>query len=197
MKQIEFFQNALANSVETLINAEAQVMSHLDWLARQKRKAIIQMTSGEVFNTYDIFNHNKLSTDEMKIVDVEVHLDNNDIVNRLRNDNYYPDFLFFITVTFLCDPSKILNSKAKLTDKEESILKSMRRCYQLLDLAPEKDLFGLNRQLIELKHGYDMVESASYYYRFNEIFDKDFIKRGLMVNGIKITKNSNNCDLDE
>ena len=132
MNQLEFFQEALTNSVEILINTEAHVMSHLKWIAEEKRAAVEKMAKGKIFNYDDIgspddpeqsgIEHNV----DMKVVAVNSQLNEYNIIRALKCSNRsWLDSLFSINVVFLRDPEPLLKSKAKLTVREANILKKM------------------------------------------------------------------------
>ena len=205
MTQLEFFQNALANSVEILINTEAHVISHLKWLIEQKRNAIEKMAKGNVFNSDDICKfddweqvgipHNA----EIKVVAVDSEFRNYDIVSRLKSaDRDWFNNVFSINVIFMRDPEPILKSKAKMTDNEKSILKRMVDYYNLKEYNPSGEkLLRLNRDLKELKHKYNMAFKYQWNYGFNEIIDKDILKYGIRSDNVTITKSRKNEDEDD
>ena len=205
MKQIEFFQNALANSVEILLNTEAQVQSHLKWLIESKRQAIENMAKGNVFNSDDIcdfedfgqrgIEHNV----EMKAVAIFSEPCDRDIISRLkyRERNWFSN-LFDIKVVFLRDPGPILASRAKLTKEEKKILKDLLDYYQDDRKYPNgQKILDLSRSLSYLKHKYNMAFYYSWSYGFKEVLDKDFLLPGIRVNNTAITKRRNNQEVED
>lgn len=205
MKQIEFFQNALANSVEILLNAEAHVQSHLKWLIESKRQAIEYMAKGNVFNSDDICDFEELSQRgiehnvEMKAVAIFSEPYSIDIISRLkyRERNWFSN-LFDIKVVFLRDPGPILASKAKLTKEEKKILKVLLDYYQDDRKYPNgQKILDLSHSLWILKHKYNMAFFYSWSYGFNEVLDKDFLLPGIRVNNTVITKRRNNQELED
>lgn len=202
MKQIELFQNALASSVETLINAEAQVRSHLKWLVEQKRIAIQRRSLGKVFNSDDIcvqrqqIGHNV----RMKVVAIGSEIKRDLYVDRFKCCGKY-DYLselFYINIFFMRNPAPLLDSKSRLTDREKSILKSMLKYYEFDYQEPDtEELRQLSNELRMLKHGYDMVVRHQWGYNFNDILNEDILKEGLQVNNVSITDSPGNDDDDD
>ena len=105
MTQLEFFQNALANSVEILLNTEAHVISHLKWLIEQKRDAIEKMAKGNVFNSDDICRFDSWEQTgiphnvELKVVAVDSEFRDYDIIEKIYYSvgsvgDYHDDFAF-------------------------------------------------------------------------------------------------------
>ena len=196
MTQLEFFQNALANSVEILLNTEAHVISHLKWLIEQKRDAIEKMAKGNVFNSDDICRFDSWEQTgiphnvELKVVAVDSEFRDYDIIEKLKSSdrNWFRN-LFQIKVVFLRNPEDVLKSKAKLTDTEKSILKQMVDYYNLKEYQPKGEkLLRLNRDLKDLKHKYNMAFKYEWSYGFNEALDKDILKYGLRTGRVTITK---------
>ena len=204
MKQIDFFQNALANSVEILLNTEAQVQSHLKWLIESKRQAIENMAKGNVFNSDDIcdfedFRQRDIEHNvEMKAVAIFSEPCSSDIISRLkcRERNWFSN-LFDIKVVFLRDPGPILASRAKLTKEEKKILKVLLDYYQNDRKYPNgQQILDLSHSLWCLKHKYNMAFYCSWSYGFNEVLDKDFLLHGLRVDNTSITKRRNKQELE-
>ena len=205
MKQIEFFQNALANSVEILLNTETHVQAHLKWLIESKRCAIEKMAMGNVFNSdalcdYDEWEQRGLEHDtDMKVVAVFSAFSNYDLIGKLksREKNWITN-LFEIKVVFMRDPEPILKSKAKLTEMEKGILKDMSNYYQLKVYQPDGEkVLKLNQDLKYLKHKYNMAFSYSWCYGFDDILDKDFLSYGIRAKKLSITKRRNDDDDDD
>lgn len=205
MKQVEFFQNALANSVEILLNTEAQVRSHLTWLIESKRQAIENMAKGNVFNSDELCNFDKWDQQgiehnvDMKVVAVTSVYSDYDIISSLkRRGKNWIEYLFEIKVVFMRDPAPVLSSKAKLTTEEKSILKWMNEYYREKIYEPDGDrIMELNRRLTGLKHKYNMAFTYEWKYDFNDIIDKDFLVYGLRANGLIITDRQEQDDDEE
>lgn len=204
MKQIELFQNALANSVETLINAEAQVRSHLKWLVEQKRIAIQRRSLGKVFNSDDICVQRQLPkighNVKMKVVAIGSEIKRDLYADRFKCCGKYDYFyeLFDINIFFMRNPAPILDSKSRLTDREKSILKSMLKYYELSYPEPDTEMLRqLSEELRMLKHGYNMVVRYQWGYNFNDILNEDILKEGLQANNVSITDSPGNDDDDD
>ena len=183
MKQVEFFQNALANSVEILLNTEAQVRSHLTWLSN-----------------FDKWGQQGIEHNvDMKVVAVTSVYSDYDIISSLkRRGKNWIEYLFEIKVVFMRDPAPVLSSKAKLTTEEKSILKRMNEYYSEKFYEPDGDsIMELNRRLTGLKHKYNMAFTYEWKYDFNDIIDKDFLVYGLRANGLSITARQKQDDDEE
>ena len=196
MTQLEFFQNALANSAEVLLNYEAHVISHLKWIVEQKRDAIEKMSKGNVFNSDDICDFKDWEQEgiphntEFKVVAVDSEINTYSIVSMLKStDRNLFKNLFQINVVFLRNPEDVLKSKAKLTNDEKIILKQMVGYYTLKEYRKDgENLIRLNRGLRYLKHKYNMAFRYEWSYGFNEAIDKNLLTRGLRIDSVTITK---------
>lgn len=193
MEQIDFFRNALANSVELLLNTEAHVRSHLNWIAETKRLAIESKLYGKAFNSDDICNYEDweqkgIPRDTMmKVVNVEVYESVYDIISALKSrSKSWAGELFSVNVFFMCDPDTLLKSRARLTKEEERVLKEMRKFYISGRDGNARVLDELIRDLRGLKHKYEICFSLTWRYGFADIMKEDFLERGLVVQGAKL-----------
>lgn len=183
MNQVELFRNALMRSVESLLNAETQVRSHIEWFAEMKRSKIEKAVLCKTFNSDDIcdyygwqrkdIEHNV----EMKAVAVRTIKSDWGLISKLRSADSTTDGLFDIRIVFLRNPRPILDSKVKLTDNEKSILKKMRDIYDSPlggKNADHEKLMRANIDLHELKHHYQMAFEGTWSFTLSDIIDEFF-----------------------
>ena len=202
MKQIEFFQKALANSVEILLNTEAQVTSHLRWLAETKRLAIERATKDKEFNSDDICDYDEWSQANMardkmmRVVGVGSALNDYNLVELLKARGRG---LFGKTMTlyvfFMRNPDEILQSKAKLTPDEKTYLKKMKYYYDHRDHnghQERSEMSETNQSLRELKHKYNILLKLEWQYNFNDVISDNFLTKGIRAGNVTIAATGGN-----
>lgn len=202
MRQLEFFQKALANSVEILLNTHAQVLSHLQWLAGSKSLAIEKATKDLEFNSddlcdYDEWSQSNMARDTMmRVVGVKSYLNDFDLVGSLRSRSRGMfSKAMTLTVYFMRDPDEILKSKAKLTDDEKIYLKMMKHLYdnrERNDASDFQNMVETNRWLRDLKHKYNILLTLEWGFSFDDMISDDFMNNGIRTKRVTIASRGGN-----
>lgn len=186
MTQIELTQRALSNSIEALLNAEAQVQAHLEWIAEAKRLAIIKKVEGKQFRAGDIIVDKGWRTNTidknaiMKVISVTSSVQDYNLVSAIRDHTY--GNLIYLSIYFLQNPQEILDSKMKLTEAERKILKEMLPLYKNFKKTNGEKAEYLNRGLMDLKHKLNISYQACWSFHLDAILVEDFIERGVRCN---------------
>lgn len=197
MNQMELFKNALTRSVESLLNAEAQVRNHIRWLAETKRYNVEKLALNNIYNSDDICDFNTWTQKgiehnaNMKVVAVCAEMEDWNIIGKIKGRENDINDLFEIRILFLCDPRPNLSSKKKLTDIEKSILKKMLDKYERPSYGPSSDcreIMDLNRSLNTLKHGYNMAFVGKWSFGLSEILSERFENIRLQIQNVTICK---------
>lgn len=202
MTQLGFFQKALANSVEILLNTEAHVISHLRWLAESKRRAIAAVAIGKDFNSddlcdYDMWEHSYLKSNTMmRVVGVVCDINSYYLVDALKSTQRgIFNSAMTLKVNFMRNPDEILQSKAELTADEKRYLKKMKHFYKNSEYNDYHEFFEMqntNRDLRNLKHHYNILLTQEWQYNFDDVLDDDFLSNGIRSERVTIVERGGN-----
>lgn len=201
MTQLGFFQKALANSVEILLNTEAHVLSHLQWLAESKRRAIAAAAIGKDFNSDDICDYDKLAhsylkrNTMMRVVGVVCEI-NCDYLTEWFKSRKCEEAMNPMTlkVNFMQNPDEILQSKAELTADEKRYLKKMKNLYENSENNDYNfyEMLSTNIDLRNLKHHHNILLTQEWQYNFNDVLSDDFLSKGIRLKRVTIVERGGN-----
>lgn len=191
---IKYNQQMLSNAVESLVNAEAAVMSHLKWIGEKKRLAVIDSIKDSTYKAYNLtsgawYEKGIDPAAQMKPINVDVSLANHNIVNRIKeNKKENWGGLITLNITFMQDPETFLGSKRKLTDMEKKLLKDLKRIYDKSDIHYNRDekAYEINSTLRDLKHNINVVIHAQWSFTLDTILTTDFLLYGLKTDKIDL-----------
>lgn len=177
----------LANAAERLLNAEAEVLSVLRWMADKKREAITEKVAKSTFKAKDLTSSNwrveYLNPEaEMKIVAVESKITDYFLTDFIRDvDTRRYSNLVTLSIYFMQDPDDYLKSKKKLTDAEKKILRELKEYYDVkyINRNDGNKMDKLNSELIALKHGISIVTYAEWEYSLDKLLSDNFLFSGL------------------
>lgn len=193
MNYSEFIQNTLSNSVERLINAEAEVVSNLRWIIEQKEKVVTKKVQDKTYLASMLLVSNDWKAEgidrdaEMKVVAIYSGVDKYNLVDSLKSTKDSYSSVTRISIVFMQNPNDILSSKKKLTESERKILKALKDYYNKKYYYPDNDkIMQLNRDLHALKHQFSVAYEATWSFALESILEDDFITRGLKCGTINI-----------
>lgn len=200
MTQLGFFQKALANSVEILLNTEAHVISHLRWLAESKRMAIAAAAIGKDFNSDDICDYDKLAhsylkrNTMMRVVGVMCDINCYELNGWFKSRERGMFHAMTLKVNFMRNPDEILQSKAELTADEKRYLKKMKHFYENSEYNDYYfyEMQSTNINLCNLKHHYNILLTQEWQYNFDDVLDDDFLSNGIRSKRVTIVERGGN-----
>lgn len=186
METIEFYQKAFADSVQKMMDANAQVYEYLRRLMYMKENYVAKKIIGREYSALaliDSLKHWRCTYEDVpfKCIGMDSVVYNSSLYSAMCDNSSIIEF----EVRFMRDPDTILKSRMKLTEREKQILKKMKDDFwhtneSRLPLTKDYgELSRLHNELCGLKHRIGMVIECSWYYSFNELMDENFLTDGL------------------
>ena len=189
---MDLYREGLVHAAERLIQAEAECRRFAEIMMREKQEKVVNKCLGKVFKCDDIFIKEQWRTEnfkgrETKCIGVSFSVYHN-MYDTLTDQHYeWQPKMANMTLHFLCDPDEYLNSKKKLTEKERSLLKEMRGCYEcrnnnrLSDKAEK-----LSNELDGLKNSIYMYNDLTWSFSLDRLLADDFLSSSLWSNRTRI-----------
>lgn len=191
---IKINQEMLSHAVESVVNAEAAVKTHLNWIGERKRMAVIEKIKDQTYRAYNLISdaYCDRGVDPaamMKPVCVEMRVNSFDLIESIKNiGSTYRASLLSLYITFMQDPEVHLGSKKKLTDAEKKLLKDLGKYYTNSDLVYKRDdkVTIINSNLKDLKHNINIATGLQWSFSLGDILDPDFLRHGLKTDKINL-----------
>lgn len=186
METIEFYQKALADSAQKMMDANAQVYEYMRRLMYLRENYIAKKIIGREYPALDLIDSLKhwectYENVPFKCIGMDYTCYNSSMYSAMCDNSS----MIELEIRFMRDPDVLLKSRLKLTEREKQLLKKMKddfwHTYEgRLPLTKNYDeLSRLHNELCGLKHRIGMVIECSWYYDFSKLMDKDFLINGL------------------
>jgi hypothetical protein len=182
---VRFYQDALSESVKTLLNSEAQLQQYVIQLGNLKVKKLSEQIIGREFPIHALLSSRKTYDGEYeatgyKAVHIDICTEKWDLLNKVKENGS----LLTLSIAFLRDPSVIINSKQKLTDKEKEILRSLKRYYNInpkhnATWFSGSEVIKLGRNLSDLKHHIYATVELSWNYSLEKLLSSSYLTNGI------------------